>query len=93
LDPSRAIALGLERGLRGLAECIEELLAVFVGVIGVEADTKQASVGRYGRWADGGNEDSCIEEFLRETESFVGVMDVEGNDRSRIGGGTKSSQG
>lgn len=90
LDPSRAIALGLEQGL---AECIEELLAVFVGVIGVEADAKQASVGRYSRWADGGNEDPCIEEFLRETESFVGVMDVEGNDRSRIGGGAESSQG
>ena len=88
--PRLGKALGLEQGL---AECIEELLAVFVGVIGVEADTKQASVGRYGRWADGGNEDSCIEEFLRETESFVGVMDVEGNDRSCIGGGAESSKG
>jgi hypothetical protein len=90
LDPSRALALGLERGL---AERIEELLAVFVGVIGIEADAKQASVGRYGRWADGGNEDSCIEEFFGETESFVGVMDVEGNDRSRLAGGAETSQG
>jgi len=78
---------------QGLAECVEELLAVFVGVIGIEADAKQASVGRYGRWADGGNEDPCIEEFLRETESFVGVMDVEGNDRSGVAGGAESSQG
>ena len=76
-----------------MAECIEELLAVFVRVIGVEADAKQASIGRYGRWANGGNEDPCIEEFFREFESFVGVMDVEGNDRSGVAGGTESSQG
>ena len=76
-----------------MAECIEELLAVLVGVIGVEADAKQASIGGYGWWADGGNENPCIEEFFREFESFVGVMNVEWDDRSGVAGGAESSQG
>ena len=73
-------------------EGIEELLAVFWGVGGVEADTNQAAIGWNRRWADCRNEYPLIEKFFREPDSLVGVIDVDRDDRSRVAGSTESSQ-